>query len=308
MKLPKFVLDGGFNWASKGYHYDLSEADRARIGSHANLDSPWEFLANAVEKAKVGDFSSVAMIRNLFNGKYETNVAPSALLITGDQGSQTDLVALTDVMTSGPDGLKAFACQAARNSGCLWLVPHMLAAWETCSGVDAHAQIGFAIADLLDVTVALDEIGAIGAAADCYDSPLEPGTSSGISELKLRIRSRRTNAEFGSVVRERFAEVLELCESDRVAVWGGSVFNVRRLCSEFLSSVTAPTFNFTQFPLTVVLREKIEASTGINCSNWYSGGRFVQGEAVHRIEEYLESEGSLKFSDGRRYFFGHPLS
>ncbi len=55
------------------------------------------------------------------------------------------------------------------------------------------------------------------------------------------------------------------------------------------------------------LREKFEASTGINCSGFYNNKQFQPLAATAVLEEFLESVDPQKYREGMRYFFGHPV-
>ncbi|WP_163866641.1 hypothetical protein [Myxococcus eversor] len=71
---------------------------------------------------------------------------------------------------------------------------------------------------------------------------------------------------------------------------------------------TLSDFEITQTPLTVVLREKFEATTGLDCSAFFRAGNFVQGEAIHMMEKFLASPKANDFKPGARYFFAHPVA
>ena len=55
------------------------------------------------------------------------------------------------------------------------------------------------------------------------------------------------------------------------------------------------------------LRQRFEASTGINCSDFYKQGDFQPLTAAARLEAWLESGAPDRFEPGERYFFGHKI-
>lgn len=309
MIFPTFIAEGAFNWSSKGYHYRLTESERDRLLSERLSSDPWQVLARVVELGKMGNFTEVSSLAGLFDTSKTHNIAPAALLVTGDLGSRTDLERLVEVMRKGPDGLRVYACQAARNAGCLWLVPHMLDAWNRSSGSDVHEQIGLAIADLLDSVEVLDDVGPVGRLAQSFEvqyGSLDPASKVGV--LARKIAKNRSNGDFGAVVNEGYCRLLEICKSDNEVVWAGERSGVIELANHFLKMLLPSKYEITQAPLTVVLREKFEAATGLNCSAFYIAERFVQGAAVHVLEEFLASQPSRSFRTGARYFFGHIIS
>jgi|GEM_PF-1865998 len=309
MNPPTFITEGGFNWSSRGFHYTLSDNERAQLLSRQWPDEPWKFLARVVELAKAGDFSEVGSLGRFFEVNTEVNIAPVALLLTGDMGGRAELTRLTQVMRDGPDGLRVYACQAARNAGCIWLVPHMLEAWNRCKGTDAHQSIGLAIGDLLDPIAALDELGPIGARAGVFEFTIDPSQlGDRLAALALKLRDRNASEDFNRLVMERHAEVLAMCESEDDAIWAGERAGAVGLSRHFLRMLLSPAFEITQTPLTVVLREKFEATTGLDCSAFFRAGHFVQGEAIHMMEKFLASPKATDFKPGARYFFAHPVA
>ncbi|MFY2560637.1 hypothetical protein ACN469_23745 [Corallococcus terminator] len=309
MNHPTFITEGGFNGSSRGLHYTLSDNERAQLLSRQWPDEPWKFLARVVELAKAGDFSEVGSLSRFFEVSKEVNIAPVALLLTGGMGSRAELMRLTQVMHDGPDGLRVYACQAARNAGSIWLVPHMLEAWNRCSGVDAHQSIGLAIADLLDPIAALDDLGPIGAKAGIFDFTTEPSlTDDRLAALALKLRDRNASTDFNRLVIKKHEEVLALCESEDDAIWAGERAGATELSRHFLRMLLSPAFDVTQAPLTVVLREKFEATTGLDCSAFFRAGGFVRHEAVDLLERFLASPTASDFTPGARYFFAHPIT
>lgn len=309
MNHPKFIIEGGFNWASCGFHYTLSDNERAQLISRQWPDEPWKFLARVVELAKIGDFSEVGSLSRFFEVSTEVNIAPVALLITGDMGSKSELTRLIQVMHDGPDGLRVYACQAARNAGSIWLVPHMLEAWNRCNGADVHQLIGLAIADLLDPISALGDLGPIGAKAGVFETTLDPSlVGVRLAALALKLRDKNANDDFNRLVIKKHAEVLALCESEGDAIWAGERAGAVELSRHFLRMLLPPAFDVTQAPLAVVLREKFEATTGLDCSTFFGAGRFVPGEAIKTLETFLASPNATDFKPGARHFFAHPIA
>ena len=184
----------------------------------------------------------------------------------------------------------------------------MLQAWTDCSGVDAHEQIGFAIADMLESVETLDEDGPIARMAGSFGARTFATDSPGMAKLRARLESRRSSdTDFAALVMGSYGKAVKTSAGAQSSVWQGSPFSVDALAKRFLQYIVSPTFDMTQQALTVALRQRFEANTGVECSGFYRDGKFVQGEAVHTLEAFLLSHRPDEYAAGRRYFFGHLL-
>ncbi|NJK31974.1 MAG: hypothetical protein HC927_05885 [Deltaproteobacteria bacterium] len=57
----------------------------------------------------------------------------------------------------------------------------------------------------------------------------------------------------------------------------------------------------------VFFRRRFEASTGIDCSEFYSDGEFFPLVAAARLEAWIDSPEADRYEPGVRYFFGHRI-
>ena len=305
--IPKFVQDGAFNWRVKGYHYILNEEELLKV-EQENDENPWYVIAHVVEQAKLGDFSKCSYLSRFFDYNLSTNAAPVAMLITGDIGRFKDLKKLTDIMQNGSDGFRVYACKAAANSGCMWMIPYMLEAWHMVEGVDAHENIGYSIADLLDPINNLDDVGPIGSRASIYSNKVGGSRSNlKLKGLVERVRDKDADALFHEIVMNKFLYLKELYKSEQVILWAGEERNVYGFAQFFLNLITSNHFNLALTPLVVPLRQKFEAATGINCSSFFQNERFCQIEAVGILEYFLYSREVKKFQENKRYYFGNLI-
>jgi peroxiredoxin family protein len=302
--LPKFLKNGAFNWRSIGYHYvlDKNEVERVKLGDD---DNPWFVIAHVVDRAKQGDFSKCSNLAKFFDQNLETNAAPAAMLITGDIGKKEDLKKLTEIMKKGPDGFRVYACKAAANSGCMWMIPYMLEAWHLVEGVDAHENIGYSIADMLDSIESLDEVGTIGSRVGVFTTKFE------LSQFKFDKLNEKSNnkadAIFHDIVMEQYQQLKNKFPNDDAIIWAGKGRCMYEFAQYFLNMITTRNFNFNQIPLVVPLRHKFEAATGINCSSFFEGDRFHQINAVSILESFLDGSDSKKYQKHKRYFFGYVI-
>jgi len=107
---------------------------------------------------------------------------------------------------------------------------------------------------------------------------------------------------------EYFTAVMNLCRdrvshfgSEDVLVLGGKRFGVISMARRILQSLKEPYFspNF---------RRRFEASTGIDCTRFFNKAGVVQPlDAAALVEDFLESEKSVAYEEGIRYFFGHRI-
>ena len=87
-------------------------------------------------------------------------------------------------------------------------------------------------------------------------------------------------------------------------VFFGEEFGVRRLAERFLELLGLSRY---EIMMRSYLRQRFEASTGIDCSDFYKNGDFQYLTAAERLETWLESQESERFAHGERYFFGHRI-
>ena len=78
---------------------------------------------------------------------------------------------------------------------------------------------------------------------------------------------------------------------------------MKKTAEEFLAFTQGP-YSGSRHPY---LREKFEACTGIDCSDFYDDGDFQPLTAAARLEAWLESDQPNKYLPGERYFFGHRI-
>ncbi len=307
-KIPDFVRDGAFNWLRKGYHYTLTDEELFIVARQSDDKNPWYLIAKVVEEAKQGDFSNSADLSKLYDVNLETNAAPVSILITGDLGKIKDLETLTRIMINGPDGFRVYACRAAANSGCLWLIPHMLEAWHLVDGIDAHENIGYAIADLLDFTEDdLDYLGPIALRAGIFSTGTRNAIHNKVKQLASKIKETDSNGVFHEIVMRRYYYLIEKFGTDQAIVWSSEPRNICEFAEYFLNAITSDRFKVSLSPLVVSLRQKFEASTGIDCTDFFDNGRLRQIVAVGTLEKFIDGAESKRFQRDIRYFFGHPI-
>lgn len=309
MKVPDIIANGGLNWRKLGYSYTLSVAEARQIREGgADLQDDWLRIIAIVEAAKAGDFSASIDLQSFVKPSRTLNTAPTALFLIGDFGRNEDLIFLADMMKSGEGQIAVYACEAARNAGAAWLIPHMLSAWENSTSLAAHEIIGFAIADLLETAQSLDEIGEIADKASVFtqDRAEMLSTIGAPHGLPKSVNSNATE-DFRNTVLNVYSGFCDKYGNDK-AIWGGKPFNVVTFAEEFLALITDRNFTVYNSPLVEKYRAKFEATTGTDCSEFFRNNMLQQIVAVGALERFLDSNERQRFKVGVRYFYGREIT
>jgi hypothetical protein len=107
--------------------------------------------------------------------------------------------------------------------------------------------------------------------------------------------------QYCNMVRQRYEELCDSLGTRDAVVFRGQLISIRHVCKKLLDDVGVK-HGFHE-----EMRQKFEAYTGIDCSDFYID-ETVQPLAVAAIvEEFLEGPEAAKFEDGVRYFFGHRI-
>ena len=107
-------------------------------------------------------------------------------------------------------------------------------------------------------------------------------------------------ARLGAVYQDR----LEALGGPHVYAMHGEVFGVRRLAERFLELLDRERYSMMMRPF---MRQRFEASTGIDCSDFYRNSDSCALTIAARLEAWLEGPDAPRFVPGERYFFGHRI-
>lgn len=110
-----------------------------------------------------------------------------------------------------------------------------------------------------------------------------------------------SEAEYHNAVLERYQHLVDEFGDDQVLIFGGKRFGVVSFAKMLLD-------RFKQPHVQTFWRRKFEASTGINCTDFYRNGSFQPLAATAIVEDFLESSEATRYEDGVRYFFGYRIS
>ena len=278
--MPAFLAQGTFLSDGLGYFYS-EPPPLDLLGPQALASSnPWIVLAAVLEHAKIGEFAPISRLVQLIPAG-DPLLSGACFQLLGDVGTQEAVHQLLLLLGHDSSVYVVNACQALHHVGHLWLIPPMLQAWDRLEHPDDRDLVTLVLSEMLE-----EQRGPIGDARHSECSP---------EELHQRVlaRAEELQARLGT---------------DNVPIWGGKVFSVVRLAHEMLSLLlSSQKTPFALYAMFLDLREKFEASTGINCSSFYKNKLFQPLAATALLEEFLESVDSKKYREGTRYFFGHPI-
>lgn len=308
MDIPYIIKAGAFDWKKKGYSYRLTGDEYASLKESPIDNNPWMEILKIVERAKTGDFSRVPDLSKFIKTNSEFNTAPVSLMLIGDMGSRDDLSVLVEVMMESHEGFAAYACEAARNAGTLWLIPYMIEAWKRSKTVHAHEMIGFAISDLLESANTLDEDGPLANLAGQFTQVFrDREASSRLKSVLPNVVNEGADDEFVNLSTSLYRKISDEISNKNISVWSACPIGPIEFAEIFLSLITNQSYTHFLDPLTVKFRHKFEAMTGVDCSKFYFAGRFQQMLAVGILEKYLENAVRCDYKVGERYFFGHQV-
>lgn len=85
-----------------------------------------------------------------------------------------------------------------------------------------------------------------------------------------------------------------------VPIFRGELFSVEAVAREIIELQHGP-------DVTADLRQRFEAATGINCTDWETAELFDPQKAAASAQRFLDSPAATKFKTGQLYFFGRPI-
>jgi hypothetical protein len=297
--LPQFIVDGTFSWGSLDYHFGK--------GRPANLDTPealtstepWIILAATLERAKRGDHGPISRLEQLVRPDNQNALVTNiALELVGTAGGRDQLRLLETIMLHGEDYLAAEACGAASCAGSLSLVPSMLAAWTRTTNFRHRQTISLRLGLLLE-----EWDGPITTMEPAYESEKTQEMEEEDPEQEIFA----TESQYTEIVKATVAEVRSRCSHDDSPVILGQPFGVVSLAKYMLDLVKSDIDPSALGSMFLFLRHRFDASTGIDCSRFFSQRKFQPLAATSILEEFLEGPEVEKYAEGDRYFWGHRI-
>lgn len=271
---PLFFKPGAFQWDSLGYFY------RTDFGRSANQLAPssniWIQLDSLIELATQGSFDRVPEAFALLEYNTQSWLFSSACAVfIGDACPTAELRSYVDQRMLGlPELSVVGAVELARtlaSTTALWSVPYLLALSEAFQDETEGDVIPILLSELLEPTYSWLADGPRG---------------------QPNFRQRAMNT---------YEEKASLFGTTDVTLFLGEILGTQRIAKELLrvaELIPVPSVRLQ------VLRHRFEASTGVNCSGFFTNGQPMPDRIEQIVKRFLSSATKVR-EDGRRHFFGH---
>jgi hypothetical protein len=291
---PPFLKTGALNWTKNGFHYPSPPDIDLLSQKSLNSKNKWVVLASVIEFAKLGDFSKIIFLTDILNKNALLDRV--GLVVIGSIGKQEHMDILIHAMRTGSNDARVHAAIGAARAGYIYLIPEMLTAWHAVNTVSDHEVIGYSISDLLESTP-----GNISKNAGSATLKIENPTA---QQARLLALSQEDKSEiFEKNVFDALEKITKNCDKTSL-VWGGNNFDIDLICMNMLSQLRSNLENFSGL---IVFREKFEATTGINCSDFFLNGRLQKNRLFVILEKFLKSNDIINYEKNCRYFFGKKI-
>jgi len=107
--------------------------------------------------------------------------------------------------------------------------------------------------------------------------------------------------DYSTNVMNHYTTLVAELGSAEVYIFEGALFDVNKLAQLMIKRLISDDF-LPEY------RQRFEASTGINCSDFYKAGLLQPLNAAAILENFIDDPGSARFKEGVRYFFGHRIT
>lgn len=262
----------GLKFKHRGYFAAPIDKDDSKFKGDSEHEL-WLQWKDSLNGAKTGDFSKIPQLIKVYKGTNNWVLARSCADLLGDAANTACFQQMILEMKNIDDEImrlmmKLEFCGALASWGSLSIIPVLLETFIDIRIFNDSDIIPVYISNLLE--------GAI---------PDPTPNSIDIYRAEVMERYNQLNRKFGT---------------DKTVVFHGEVFSVTRLARFLLKRLSERRY-------IVGLRQRFEASTGIDCSNFYEDGNVQTLKAMAIVEEFLESPEAEKYEEGVRYFFGHRI-
>jgi hypothetical protein len=267
----------GLDFEGRGY-FGCPESPSEGMLASPHRDAWVDWLQTFRAASTRGDFTGIAALASMQKAITDPVWRGAAGDLIGDSGPDSVLAKILAEAASEatPDGNLDDAlhlCRELRAWGRLDTVPILLRVWEAFLASRDAVIIPIFISDLIEY-----DTGPLS------DPSVFPSAGTYREAVMARYQDRAT--KFGTT---------------QVFVLQGARFGVNRLAERIIWQV-----HEAQFP--VSLRRSFEASTGIECTDFYENGVERAMPIKRKMEAFLDSPATELYEDGKRYFFGRPLA
>lgn len=262
----------GLDWEGLGYFGCPDRPTGLELPADKITD-PWSLWIIAFHRSKLGDFTYLSALTTSLKNSADWLLVTTCSDLLGDAGTEGCFESLLEGLREVRDFPRAREiCRALYLRGKLSDVPMLVNVYENFSSIKEAEIIPVWIADLLE-----KEDGLISEPTHFEDEE-----------------------DYCDAVMNSYWQLIDELGSDQVFVFNGVRFSVTTLGQHIIERVRQPFVRST-------LRQKFEASTGINCTKFYRGGELQPLSTAAIVEKFLESPEAEKYEDGVRYFFGHRI-
>lgn len=268
-----FVMEFGFAWRGGGY-FDAPPAPLLAEFPREPEKKPWLSLAIALREAKRGDRSPLARMAALLKPDADSMFTLACAELLADAADKPTIDQMRRALAAGAPADLTFAlCSALLRRGHLCDVPLVLDVYA------AH----FEDEDFRYLQTQLNQLFVFWPIVSPDLSPRFPSFTA----------CRRA-------VEERYAELSDKIGRDDLPIFRNDVFSVQAVAQAIIDMRHGPFFAED-------LRYRFEASTGIDCTAFFTRGELNRDVAAATARDFLASPDAVKFEKGKLYFFGHPL-
>lgn len=260
------------NWTEKGYFgcQNINKEFPAVL-----KEKPWYSVLIAISKAKKGGVYDVNRLLEIADKEISGILDKVCSQVFGDMGSDSCFQELIRIISTNENYDFTFqVCEALVTRGRLRDVSILL------NALDANKDIRDAVIIPVYIRRMLD--------FGDYSFSVDP-KADGLKIYRKSVESR----------------VMMLCDhfgNDEVCIWRGDIFSIERVAHWTMD--WAPN-KALPFPMDV--RRRLEATSGIDCSQFYHEGIFQPLAAMALAEKILDSNLIEDLKPGNRYFFGHQI-
>jgi hypothetical protein len=269
----EFIYNG-INWAGNGYFGCPNPPKEFVLPKKMQImNKPLDVWAYIFKNAKEGDFSKSSMLIDILIASAPSPLAMSCSELIGDIGTKQcfDRI-LKELKKTDKYELANQFCRSLRQRGKLSDIPILLETYEKYYKNSDADIIPVWIADIL------------GRNNPPYSEPIA------FDSLQ----------KYEDVVIQRYNQLVEEFKSEEVFLLRGKQFGVHMLSEYILERIQRPYFR-------TEIRHSFEASTGINCSNFYFKGKLQPLYIDSIVENFIENKQINHYEAGVRYFFGNRL-
>jgi hypothetical protein len=283
------VADLRFNALASGFHLEhveLSSLDQATLDAS---EDPWKNVAGVLLACTRGDFAALERLPAIMARDDGYTLWIACINLVGYAGTWqqlVDVVARFPPASSPPDAyfmalLYAMSCD-------LRSIDPLLDIYLACEVPDTEQQIRADLSALLEATDGALFDGVHDDEFDDLPSPPE--------------RER-----YVGLVRARRDAVVARLPDPTLAVFAGEVLDVAAVTRGLLAQIGPGSGDLANRFYRGQMA--VAAMTGLDCSRWFDDlGRLDRRLATEMLEGLLASGELARFTPGRRFFFGHPVS